>query len=141
MTAVWISRIIILSILTWNTLAKETDEQKLRKFLDPIFNKAKRTSDTRSLPFKRVTQLYSRNSARHIRVLPNKKIDALGEDGDKYAKLIIESDSFGRVRIRGSATNFYLCIDKRQRLRARDENKRATRNGMCINEEKKSKSE
>lgn len=35
------------------------------------------------------------------------------------AKLVIESVSFGRVRIRGSATNFYLCVDKRGRLRAR----------------------
>lgn len=35
------------------------------------------------------------------------------------AKLVIESVSFGLVRIRGSATNFYLCVDKRGRLRAR----------------------
>lgn len=35
------------------------------------------------------------------------------------AKLVIESVSFGRVRIRGSATNYYLCVDKRGRLRGR----------------------
>ena len=35
------------------------------------------------------------------------------------AKLVIESVSFGLVRIRGSATDFYLCVDKRGRLRAR----------------------
>ncbi|KAK3750977.1 hypothetical protein QZH41_009132 [Actinostola sp. cb2023] len=90
-----------------------------KKFFDPIFKQGKQRSDTKSVRFRRVTQLYSRNSREHIRILPNRKVDAMGKDGNKYAKLIIEADSFGRVQIRGAATNYYLCIDKRKRLRAR----------------------
>ena len=35
------------------------------------------------------------------------------------AKLVVESISFGRVRIRGTATDYFLCVDKKGRLRAR----------------------
>nr|ABJ88945.1 fibroblast growth factor 8a [Nematostella vectensis] len=104
-------------------------EKKLKKFLDPIYVAGKKNSDTFSRPFERVTQLYSRNSLDHIRILKNRRVDAKGRDGDQYAKLIIESDGFGRVRIRGAETKFYLCMDKRRRLRAR---KRARNKKNCI---------
>lgn len=32
------------------------------------------------------------------------------------AKLVIESDNFGRVRIRGALTNYYLCIKRNATL-------------------------
>ena len=33
--------------------------------------------------------------------------------GEKHsAKLVIESDNFGRVRIRGALTDYYLCIKR-----------------------------
>lgn len=53
---------------------------------DPIFKKAREQSDLRSLPYQRVTQLYSRNSGNHIQILPNGRIDAQGEDGNEYGK-------------------------------------------------------
>jgi len=59
-----------------------------KKLFDPIFESGKRESDLRSLPFQRVTQLYSRNSGNHIQILPNRKIDAQGEDGSEYGKIL-----------------------------------------------------
>lgn len=41
-------------------------------------------SDTKSLPFRRFIQLYSRNSGRHVRIKTDRSVDAIGEDGDKY---------------------------------------------------------
>jgi len=41
-------------------------------------------SDTKSLPFRRFIQLYSRNSGRHVRIKADRSVDAIGEDGDKY---------------------------------------------------------
>lgn len=83
----------------------------------------KAKSDTNSVAFRRFIQLYSRNSGRHVRINPDRSVDAIGEDGDKYAKLVIESVNFGRVRIKGSVSNFYLCVDKKGRLRARKRGK------------------
>uniref|UniRef100_A0A665TDA4 Fibroblast growth factor n=1 Tax=Echeneis naucrates TaxID=173247 RepID=A0A665TDA4_ECHNA len=65
----------------------------------------------------RIYQLYSRTSGKHVQVLPNKKINAMAEDGDAHAKLIVETDTFGsRVRIRGAETGFYICMNKRGKL-------------------------
>lgn len=99
-----------------SNLDQRPEEQKL---FDDIYGNQKTKTDTKSIPFCRFIQLYSRNSGRHVRIKEDRSVDASGEDGDKYAKLIIESVSFGRVHIRGSVTNFYLCVDKRGRLKAR----------------------
>ncbi|XP_031696823.1 fibroblast growth factor 8-like isoform X2 [Anarrhichthys ocellatus] len=65
----------------------------------------------------RVYQLYSRTSGKHVQVLPNKKINAMADDGDVHAKLIVETDTFGsRVRIKGAETGFYICMNKRGKL-------------------------
>ena len=40
--------------------------------------------DTKSLPFRRFIQLYSRNSGRHVRINADRSVDAKGENGDKY---------------------------------------------------------
>ncbi|TMS17069.1 Fibroblast growth factor 18 [Larimichthys crocea] len=64
----------------------------------------------------RVYQLYSRTSGKHVQVL-GRRISARGEDGDKYAQLVVEADTFGsQVRIRGKETNFYLCMNRRGKL-------------------------
>ncbi|XP_010782249.1 fibroblast growth factor 8-like, partial [Notothenia coriiceps] len=65
----------------------------------------------------RIYQLYSRTSGKHVQVLPNKKINAMAEDGDVHAKLVVETDTFGsRVRIKGAETGFYICMNKRGKL-------------------------
>ncbi|XP_048865716.1 fibroblast growth factor 8 [Brienomyrus brachyistius] len=65
----------------------------------------------------RTYQLYSRTSGKHVQVLGNKKINAMAEDGDTFAKLIVETDTFGsRVRIKGAETGFYICMNKRGKL-------------------------
>ncbi|KAK5622342.1 Fibroblast growth factor 8 [Crenichthys baileyi] len=65
----------------------------------------------------RVYQLYSRTSGKHVQVLPNNKINAMAEDGDAHAKLIVETDTFGsRVRIKGAETGLYICMNKKGKL-------------------------
>ncbi|MEQ2261449.1 Fibroblast growth factor 8 [Xenotaenia resolanae] len=65
----------------------------------------------------RIYQLYSRTSGKHVQVLPNKKINAMAEDGDAHAKLIVETDTFGsRVRIKGAETGLYICMNKKGKL-------------------------
>ncbi|KAF4105828.1 fibroblast growth factor 8 isoform X1 [Onychostoma macrolepis] len=65
----------------------------------------------------RTYQLYSRTSGKHVQVLANKKINAMAEDGDAHAKLIVETDTFGsRVRIKGAETGYYICMNRRGKL-------------------------
>ncbi|XP_034465388.1 fibroblast growth factor 8 isoform X1 [Hippoglossus hippoglossus] len=65
----------------------------------------------------RIYQLYSRTSGKHVQVLPSKKINAMADDGDVHAKLIVETDTFGsRVRIKGAETGLYICMNKRGKL-------------------------
>ncbi|CAB1337137.1 unnamed protein product [Coregonus sp. 'balchen'] len=75
-----------------------------------------RVRDAMSRRHHRVYQLYSRTSGKHVQVL-GRRISARGEDGDKYAQLVVEADTFGsQVRIRGKETNFYLCMNRRGKL-------------------------
>ncbi|MBN3301173.1 FGF18 factor, partial [Amia calva] len=75
-----------------------------------------RARDPMSRRQPRVYQLYSRTSGKHLQVL-GRKISARGEDGDKYAQLVVEADTFGsQVRIRGKETNYYLCMNRRGKL-------------------------
>uniref|UniRef100_A0A3P9D0P9 Fibroblast growth factor n=1 Tax=Maylandia zebra TaxID=106582 RepID=A0A3P9D0P9_9CICH len=76
-----------------------------------------KVTDRTSRRLIRIYQLYSRTSGKHVQVLPNKKINAMAEDGDAHAKLIVETDTFGsRVRIRGAETDLYICMNKRGKL-------------------------
>ncbi|XP_023392911.1 fibroblast growth factor 18 [Pteropus vampyrus] len=64
----------------------------------------------------RLYQLYSRTSGKHIQVL-GRRISARGEDGDKYAQLLVETDTFGsQVRIKGKETEYYLCMNRKGKL-------------------------
>ncbi|XP_030648037.1 fibroblast growth factor 18-like [Chanos chanos] len=75
-----------------------------------------RVRDAMSRKHHRVYQLYSRTSGKHVQIL-GRKISARGEDGDKFAQLVVEADTFGsQVRIRGKETNFYLCMNRRGKL-------------------------
>ena len=62
-------------------------QKSAEKLLDPHFQSEKVKADTKSLSFRRFTQLYSRNSGRHVRINPDRSVDAMGEDGDKYGKI------------------------------------------------------
>ncbi|XP_069488599.1 fibroblast growth factor 18-like [Ambystoma mexicanum] len=60
----------------------------------------------------RTYQLYSRTTSKHVQVL-GKRVNANGDDGNKYALLIVETDTFGsHVRIRGKETGYYICMSK-----------------------------
>ncbi|XP_052010981.1 fibroblast growth factor 18-like isoform X1 [Xyrauchen texanus] len=88
-----------------------------------------RARDAMSRRHHRVYQLYSRTSGKHVQVL-GRKISACGEDGDKYAQLVVEADTFGsQVRIRGMETNFYLCMNRRGKLIGK---KVSNRNADCV---------
>uniref|UniRef100_A0A4W3K9L3 Fibroblast growth factor n=1 Tax=Callorhinchus milii TaxID=7868 RepID=A0A4W3K9L3_CALMI len=64
----------------------------------------------------RLYQLYSRTSGKHLQVL-GRRINAKGEDGAKYAQLLVETDTFGsQVRIKGKETDHYLCMNKKGKL-------------------------
>ncbi|KAF3838301.1 hypothetical protein F7725_010069 [Dissostichus mawsoni] len=81
----------------------------------------------------RVYQLYSRTSGKHVQVL-GRRISARGEDGDKFAQLVVEADTFGsQVRIRGKETNFYLCMNRRGKLVGK---KASNRSEDCVFVEK-----
>ncbi|XP_029107199.1 fibroblast growth factor 18-like [Scleropages formosus] len=88
-----------------------------------------RVRDAMSRRQHRVYQLYSRTSGKHVQVL-GRKISAKGDDGDKYAQLIVEADTFGsQVRIRGKETNYYLCMNRRGKLVGK---KPSSRSADCV---------
>ncbi|XP_014446361.1 fibroblast growth factor 17 [Tupaia chinensis] len=61
-------------------------------------------------------QLYSRTSGKHVQVT-GRRISATAEDGNKFAKLIVETDTSGsRVRIKGAESEKYICMTKRGKL-------------------------
>lgn len=45
-----------------------------------------KVTDRTSRRLIRIYQLYSRTSGKHVQVLPNKKINAMAEDGDAHGK-------------------------------------------------------
>ncbi|XP_015251929.1 fibroblast growth factor 17 isoform X2 [Cyprinodon tularosa] len=64
----------------------------------------------------RVYQLYSRTSGKHVQI-QGKRVSATAEDGNLYARLFVETDTFGsRVRIRGAESGLYLCMNRKGKL-------------------------
>uniref|UniRef100_A0A672YJ85 Fibroblast growth factor n=1 Tax=Sphaeramia orbicularis TaxID=375764 RepID=A0A672YJ85_9TELE len=64
----------------------------------------------------RVYQLYSRTSGKHVQI-QGKRVTATAEDGNVYARLFVETDTFGsRVRIRGAESGRYLCMNRKGKL-------------------------
>lgn len=72
-----------LSSLSFLPLSSPQKPEEKRVF-DYFYKDQKMKSDTKSLPFRRFIQLYSRNSGRHVRIKADRSVDAIGEDGDKY---------------------------------------------------------
>uniref|UniRef100_A0A4W4FRL3 Fibroblast growth factor n=1 Tax=Electrophorus electricus TaxID=8005 RepID=A0A4W4FRL3_ELEEL len=64
----------------------------------------------------RVYQLYSRTSGRHVQI-QGKRVTATAEDGNTFARLYVETDTFGsRVRIKGAESGRYLCMNRGGKL-------------------------
>ncbi|NXQ28619.1 FGF17 factor, partial [Alaudala cheleensis] len=73
-------------------------------------------SDELSRRQSREYQLYSRTSGAHVQVRGS-RVTATAQDGDKFAKLIVETDTFGsRVRIKGAESDKYICMSRRGKL-------------------------
>ncbi|KAL9983822.1 hypothetical protein ACROYT_G006058 [Oculina patagonica] len=106
-------------------------ERKMCEFVE----KQKNITDPQNPPTKRTVQLYSRASKLHVQIMKT-ELDARGRDGSGYARLVLESDNFGRIKIRGENTNRYLCINKKGDLVARVKKQRFALMRRCIfNEE------
>ncbi|KAI5105231.1 fibroblast growth factor 24 precursor [Silurus meridionalis] len=64
----------------------------------------------------RIYQLYSRTTGKHVQIL-GKKINANGDDGGKYALLVVETETFGsHVRIKGKESGYYICMNKNGKI-------------------------
>lgn len=99
-----------------------------------VHNESLKT-DKNNAPVKRKVLLYSRASQLHVQI-KRSELDARGQDSSEYARLVLESDNFGRVKIRGEKTNRYLCVDRRGELVARAKKQRFSVMKRCIfNEE------
>ncbi|XP_077379174.1 fibroblast growth factor 17 [Festucalex cinctus] len=86
----------------------------------PNFNQYVRTqgtvTDQVSRRQVRNYQLYSRTSGKHVQI-QGKRISATAEDGNIYARLFVETDTFGsRVRIKGAESGRYLCMNRKGKL-------------------------
>uniref|UniRef100_A0A3B5PYF0 Fibroblast growth factor n=1 Tax=Xiphophorus maculatus TaxID=8083 RepID=A0A3B5PYF0_XIPMA len=74
------------------------------------------TTDQLSRRQVRVYQLYSRTSGKHVQI-QGKRVSATAEDGNQYARLFVETDTFGsRVRIQGAESGLYLCMNRKGKL-------------------------
>ncbi|XP_067312447.1 LOW QUALITY PROTEIN: fibroblast growth factor 24 [Pseudorasbora parva] len=64
----------------------------------------------------RIYQLYSRTTGKHVQIL-GKKINANGDDGGKYALLVVETETFGsHIRIKGKESGYYICMNKNGKI-------------------------
>uniref|UniRef100_A0A7N6AY58 FGF n=1 Tax=Anabas testudineus TaxID=64144 RepID=A0A7N6AY58_ANATE len=94
--------------------------KKGENYPSPNFNQYVRTqgavTDQLSRRQVRIYQLYSRTSGKHVQI-QGKRVTATAEDGNVYARLFVETDTFGsRVRIRGEESGRYLCMNRRGKL-------------------------
>ncbi|TNM98933.1 hypothetical protein fugu_013497 [Takifugu bimaculatus] len=68
----------------------------------------------------RIYQLYSRTTGKHVQIL-GKNINANGDDGGKYALLVVETETFGsHIRIKGKESDHYICMNKKGKIVGRD---------------------
>lgn len=101
------------------------------KMMCGFISKQENQTDTNNHPIKRKVQLYSRASQLHVQIKKT-AMDASGEDGSQYARLVLESDNFGRIKIRGEKTNRYLCFNKKGELVPRAKKQRFATMKRCI---------
>ncbi|PFX31072.1 fibroblast growth factor 18-like isoform X2 [Stylophora pistillata] len=88
-------------------------------------------TDHYSTPVERIVQLYSRASTGHVQIMKT-GLDALGQDGSAYARLVLESDNFGRIKIKREKTNRYICLSKKGDLVIRVKKQKFAAMRRCI---------
>uniref|UniRef100_A0A3P8RLM7 Fibroblast growth factor n=1 Tax=Amphiprion percula TaxID=161767 RepID=A0A3P8RLM7_AMPPE len=72
----------------------------------------------------RIYQLYSRTTGRHVQIL-GKKINANGDDGGKYALLVVETETFGsHIRIKGKESEHYICMNEKGKIVGRPDGRK-----------------
>jgi len=102
-----------------------------KTFFEPFYRNESDKTDTNNPSIKRTVQLYSRASHLHVQI-KKKELDARGRHGSEYARLVLESDNFGRVKIRGEKTNRYLCLNKKGELVTRVKKSSSIEMKRCI---------
>lgn len=80
-----------------------------------VFYKNLKTSDPNNHPVQKKVRLYSRASRLHVQITKT-EVDARGQNDSEHAILVLESDNFGRLKIRSHKTNRYLCMNKQGNL-------------------------
>ncbi|CAN9514572.1 unnamed protein product [Ophioblennius macclurei] len=72
----------------------------------------------------RIYQLYSRTTGKHVQIL-GKKINANGDDGGKYALLVVETETFGsHIRIKGKESDYYICMNDKGKIVGRTDGRK-----------------
>ncbi|XP_030252270.1 nucleophosmin-like isoform X2 [Sparus aurata] len=72
----------------------------------------------------RIYQLYSRTTGKHVQIL-GKKINANGDDGGKYALLVVETETFGsHIRIKGKESEHYICMNEKGKIVGRPDGRK-----------------
>ncbi|XP_048585006.1 fibroblast growth factor 8b-like isoform X2 [Nematostella vectensis] len=99
------------------------------------YKRQRDTIDEKSVLFTRTTTMYSRASGKHLRVLENGEVDGKGERNDIYAKVIVQSVTFGRITIRGIKSNRMLCLNKYGKLVGRKRKGALEKRKKCMFED------
>uniref|UniRef100_A0A8D3E8Y4 Fibroblast growth factor 24 n=1 Tax=Scophthalmus maximus TaxID=52904 RepID=A0A8D3E8Y4_SCOMX len=72
----------------------------------------------------RIYQLYSRTTGKHVQIL-DKKVNANGDDGGKYALLVVETETFGsHIRIKGKESDHYICMNEKGKIVVRPDGRK-----------------
>uniref|UniRef100_A0AAQ5Z6P4 Fibroblast growth factor n=1 Tax=Amphiprion ocellaris TaxID=80972 RepID=A0AAQ5Z6P4_AMPOC len=104
-------------------LWKQESQQSSADFRFYIENHT-RNPDDLSRKQVRIYQLYSRTTGRHVQIL-GKKINANGDDGGKYALLVVETETFGsHIRIKGKESEHYICMNEKGKIVGRPDGRK-----------------
>ncbi|RVE67636.1 hypothetical protein OJAV_G00105240 [Oryzias javanicus] len=72
----------------------------------------------------RIYQLYSRTTGKHVQIM-GKKVNANGDDGGKYALLVVETETFGsHIRIKGKESEHYICMTEKGKIVGRPDGRK-----------------
>ncbi|XP_046850197.1 fibroblast growth factor 8b-like isoform X2 [Xenia sp. Carnegie-2017] len=83
-----------------------------QKTINLHWNQQKAKTDKKTPPNVKTIQLYSISSHKFVQIL-KKDVRADGLNTSNATILKIETDTFGRVRIRHYLSNYYICMNKR----------------------------
>ncbi|XP_077992816.1 fibroblast growth factor 18-like [Glandiceps talaboti] len=93
-----------------------SDLKDFDEHVSGLVNEQMGKHDPLSIPVVRISQLYSKASGKHIRIY-GKNVDARGENGDVYARLILQGDNLeSQITIRGNESGFYLCLSPKGKV-------------------------